>query len=85
MFYRGKSENAPLDNVLLNFDCLWIKKKKKMEGTKLDGTLFNQVWIFFQKPKGVVERESEAEFLLWKKGWQEPELFKNKNPEILQG
>ena len=60
-------------------------KKKKMEGTKLDGTLFNQVWIFFQKPKGVVERESEAEFLLWKKGWQEPELFKNKNPEILQG
>lgn len=28
MFYRGKSENAPLDNVLLNFDCLWIKKKK---------------------------------------------------------
>ena len=83
MFYRRKSENAPLDNVLLNFDCLWIKKK--MEGTKLYGTLFNQVWVFLQKPKGAVERESEAEFLLGKKGWKEPELFKNKDPEILQG
>lgn len=70
MFYRGKSENAPLDNVLLISDCLWIKKKKKMEGTKLNGTLFNQVWVFFQKPKGAVERESEAEFLLGKEGWQ---------------
>ena len=60
-------------------------KKKKMEGTKLYGTLFNQVWVFLQKPKGAVERESEAEFLLGKKGWKEPELFKNKDPEILQG
>ena len=39
-----------------------------MEGTKLYGTLFNQVWVFLQKPKGAVERESEAEFLLGKKG-----------------
>ena len=39
-----------------------------MEGTKLNGALLNQVWVFFQKPKGAVERESEAEFLLGKEG-----------------
>ena len=43
-------------------------KKKKMKGTKLGGTLFNQVWVFLQKPKGAVERDSEAEFLLGKEG-----------------
>lgn len=39
-----------------------------MKGTKLGGTLFNQVWVFLQKPKGAVERDSEAEFLLGKEG-----------------
>lgn len=74
MFYRGKSENAPLDNVLLNFDCLWIKKKKNER--------YKTMWHFVQSSMGFpseTKRSGGEGKWDWVSSWErrltEPEPF----------